>query len=179
MPCDQQCGQNEGRGDQQHTGEKPDRKSEERLCPRRHAPKSGPQPGQRMLLAGVDHAGHHGDVQHGADDDNARHHHRRGEPDRREQQEGDVLIGQRGLIGHADTQSENRRGERDNDRRQKQPVGEMCAPAAHESATPPASHRAPTEIAHPVLRPSTSAPRSGCRTSHPRLPPANAARGKL
>ena len=68
MPGDQQSDQNKGRGDQQHPAQQPGRKTEERRRPRDHAPKSGPQPRQRALLARMDHAGHQGDVQHGADD---------------------------------------------------------------------------------------------------------------
>ena len=152
MPRDQQSRQHEGGRDQQHAGQQPGREAEERRRARQNAAEAGPQPRQRAFLARVDHAGHHGDVQHGADDCDARHHHRAGEPERRDEQQRDVLIGQGGLIGQADAEPQGRGGDRRNDRRQQQPVGQMHRdqrPAEAPCHPPAIPHR--PEIAHPPL----------------------------
>ena len=152
VPGDQQREQKERRGDQQHAGQQPGREAEERRRPRHDAPEAGPKPRQRAFLARMDHGGHHGDVQHRAKDDDARHHHRAGDPDRREQQLGNVLIGQRGLVRQADAEPQDRGGDRHDDRSQKQSVGQVRRdqrPAEAPGLSPAITHR--PEIAHAPL----------------------------
>ena len=164
VPGDQQPEQKERRRDQQHPGQQPRREAEERRCTHHDAPEAGPKPRQRAFLARMDHGGHHGDVQHRAEDDDARHHNRAGEPDRREQQLGNVLVGQRGLVRQADAEAQDRGGDRHDDRRQKQPVGQVRRdqrPAEAPCLPPAITHRA--EIAHAPL-PATGPAAAG---SHP------------